>query len=68
MLRYTVKHGFNRQVSGADKWFSTENADEVVSLPRADRDHLIALGYIEEHDDRSNAAAPAVPATPAKGK
>lgn len=46
-LRYEVRHSFAR----GDKYFTRDNADDVKSLPRADRDELISRGYIAEYND-----------------
>jgi hypothetical protein len=61
-ISYTVLRGFARE----GKWYTRQNAHEVKSLPKADRDDLIERGYIAEQDE--GAGDPAETTTTAKKK
>ena len=57
-LQYTVQHGF----FGSDgTYYTRDNAEDIRSLSRKERDHLIELGHITEYDDRRG--VPDAPAT-----
>jgi hypothetical protein len=65
MLSYTVKHAFNH----GDTWYTRENAEQIKDIPRHDRDELMRVGMIEEHDERGPAApTPPAAANASKGK